>query len=447
MTQSARARLDAILDLGLEHAPATELAWLAAERARDAAFDAEVRALLEVQERVAAWGEHMGAAAASLGSVEGALAGIFDGLDAGLYDDGLTLDAAPQFQDEDEAVVGLGARPATAAAAAAPAAAAVAAPAAPAAAPRAEGRLLRLVRDNRAAQVLAAAAAVTVVVTAGLSAVRLSAPNADESATGSAASPAVAVSAAPAEPQAAAPMAQAPSPTAAPVSPDAPLLDGLELRQQAAEDQEAHAELHAEADDAVPLQEGARAIGGEAHGQLGAMGGAPPGQPAPIVAAAPPVARAAAPTSTSSSVGTARPSGSAADTVAFEDSYYARGRSAPSSPRSATGGSSGASAPAEAVAPAPPAPVAPEPAPRYRTWAALRPALEACLQAGHEVRVEVQRGTGAVRVIAAPSASAAELRCVRDAASASAIAPPPTVTRQLVATRRPSAAVSDTPSQ
>ena len=447
MTQPARARLDAILDLGLEHAPATELAWLAAERARDAAFDAEVRALLEVQGHVAAWGEHMGAAAASLGSVEGALAGIFDGLDAGLYDDGLTLDAAPQFQDEDEAVVGLGARPATAAAAAAPAAAAVAAPAAPAAAPRAEGRLLRLVRDNRAAQVLAAAAAVTVVVTAGLSAVRLSAPNAEESATGSAASPAVAVSAAPAEPQAAAPMAQAPSPTAAPVSPDAPLLDGLELRQQAAQDQEAHADLHAEADDAVPLQEGARAIGGEAHGQLGAMGGAPPGQPAPIVAAAPPVARAAAPTSTSSSVGTARPSGSAADTAAFEDSYYARGRSAPSSPRSATGGYSGASAPAEAVAPAPQAAVAAEPAPRYRTWAALRPALEACLQAGHEVRVEVQRGTGAVRVVAAPSASAAELRCVRDAASASAIAPPPTVTRQLVATRRPSAAVSDTPSQ
>ena len=111
MTQASttrRARLDALLDQGgLEQASAADRAWLTAERARDAGFDREVAALLRAEAHLREWGgQHT---VAGQGPDE-ALAGIFAGLDAGLFDDGLELDGAPQFADGEGDGVGLAAR-------------------------------------------------------------------------------------------------------------------------------------------------------------------------------------------------------------------------------------------------------------------------------------------------------------------------------------------------
>ncbi|MBK6811741.1 MAG: hypothetical protein IPG81_23185 [Sandaracinaceae bacterium] len=180
MTQASttrRARLDALLDQGgLEQASAADRAWLTAERARDAGFDREVAALLRAEAHLREWGGlHTGAGQGP----DEALAGIFAGLDAGLFDDGLELDGAPQFADGEGDVVGLAAR-----AAASPVTVAAEAPAAAAATvvPLQAKPRPTLLRDGRFMQLLAAAAAVVLVVTAGLSAVSTSSPDSSEGA-------------------------------------------------------------------------------------------------------------------------------------------------------------------------------------------------------------------------------------------------------------------------
>jgi hypothetical protein len=174
-TTARRARLDALLDQGgLEQASPADRAWLAAERAQDAGFDREVAALLRAEADLREWGgQHTGDGQGA----EEALAGVFAGIDAGLFDDGLEFDEAPKFADGEGDVVGLAPRaasPVTVAAEAPP----VAAAAAPAPAkPRPS-----LLRDGRFMQLLAAAAAVVLVVTAGLSAVSTSSPDESEGA-------------------------------------------------------------------------------------------------------------------------------------------------------------------------------------------------------------------------------------------------------------------------
>ncbi|MCA9578607.1 MAG: hypothetical protein KC668_24430, partial [Myxococcales bacterium] len=258
MNATRRERLDAILDAGLVHAPEEEQAWLAIEREADASFDAEVRELLALTDEVLAWGIRAAESGSASSPLDGALAAIFEGIDAGLYDDELRLDDAAGLADglagdpgdaEGMAPAATGVlRSGERLRAPRPVAPVAEAPAARAtsSATRAEssagaGRVVRLLRDNRLAQVLAAAAAVLVVVSAGFSAVSVVNRQPDASAIQGA------------------PMAAAPAPTVAPMPTAAPAAAAFEAPSAEAEPEAAPLEppapteaLAGETLDAVP---------------------------------------------------------------------------------------------------------------------------------------------------------------------------------------------------
>ena len=424
MTQAStarRARLDALLDQGgLEQASAADRAWLTAERARDAGFDREVEALLRAEAHLREWGgRHTGAGQGP----DEALAGIFAGLDAGLFDDDLALDEAPQFADGEGDVVGLAPR-----ALASPVTVAEALPAAvasAAAAPIQASPRPTLLRDGRFMQLLAAAAAVVLVVTAGLSAVSMSSPESSEGAVAfqpSAPAPTSAPSAAPAPTPA--PMLVMPSEPAAEQASPAAEADGQFFRDSPAEERATLA--------AAPAAQ--RPI-------VGGIGGA---------AVVDDLLRAPAPASasTGASAGASMSFGRGAATesadLAPQDAPppaqarpgYAAEAVAPATEPTGTAATRAARQPDGAVS-------AGEVA-RYTTQAAMQQAMARCVSAARVVTYEVARDTGTVRVLTATGASATERRCINLAAQQTRVTPAPGVARQQQVTLRP---VSDNSAQ
>jgi hypothetical protein len=288
-----------------------------------------------------------------------------------------------------------------------------------------------MLRDNRWAQGLAAAAAAALVLTAGLSAVSLSSPDQSESAVADSAAAPTSVAAVPelAEPAAAPLVAAAPAESAP--------MDALEVARDRASRSEAEAE-----DDVDALNEGA-------YGGARATGG---GAPSPQ----------GRPASASATTAMAARSSGALDDLAGAGSNPFFGAD-PADPEEAEDdsppqASRGAAASGVASAPAPVgrafAPEAPTaefadealspPAHRYTTWASLRPALVTCLGAGRSVTVGIARRSGVVSLLDAPAASSSELRCLRGVIGSSLISPAPTVSREVQVTRPAAAPVSGT---
>lgn len=408
-----RARLDAILDEGgLERASAADRAWLAAERAKDASFDREVAAALRAEAHLRDWGAHVRSAGqAPDQALDGVLDGILAGLDAGLYDDGLVFDAPPRFTDEEGEVVALGARPAAARASEAAAApAAVSAPLQPHATRRAP-------RDGRLMSYLAAAAALVLVVTAGVSMVRVSsAPQASESAVSlEASAPQAAPSAAPVAP----PSVVAPAPAAQPQ---------LERAEGAAGD------LYFASDDEARLRAGAgRAVGG--HGGEAPFDDAPPND-----------AQARRPAGSSSSAAPTSPAPAITRAAAQESVELLVMQDQAAAPP-VQRPTAGVVAPAEAEAPgstdasrgatasggASAATRAPS---RYTTQAAMQQAMSQCVTGQRVLTYQVASGTGLVRVLSAPGASQQELSCLSGVAARTTVTPAPGVARRQQVTLR-----------
>lgn len=413
MTQATtrRARLDALLDQGrLDQASAADREWLASERARDASFDHEVGALLRAEAHLREWGGRAGGAGQA---VEEALSGILAGLDAGLYDDDLDMDGPPRFADGDGDVVGL--------AAARPVSLASDAVAASAPGGQAQPRSIgsRVVRDGRFMQVLAAAAALVLVVTAGVSMVSVSsAPEASEGA--------VALEAPSAAPSsAAAPTAVAPAPAEnvpvaevefadqqrAPLEPAAPAaapLDGLAMTGgYGGEESRLHASPSRPSGSASGSSAGTLSADARPRTQTATSESAElmVGQPEP---APPPVVR---PTF-------------AAEAPAADDAVT---RGASRQP----GATSTASADIA-------------PAPRYTTQSAMQQAMNQCITAPRVVTYQVASRTGLVQVLSAPGAADAELSCLRGVAARTTVTPAPGVARRQQVTLR---AVSDRSAQ
>lgn len=411
MTQASttrRARLDALLDQGgLEQASAADRAWLTAERARDAGFDREVAALLRAEAHLREWGgQHT---VAGQGPDE-ALAGIFAGLDAGLFDDGLELDGAPQFADGEGDVVGLAAR-----AAASPVTVAAEAPAAAAATvvPLQAKPRPTLLRDGRFMQLLAAAAAVVLVVTAGLSAVSTSSPDSSEGA--------------------AARQPSAPAPTAAPM---------LVMPSEPAAVQASPA---AEAEDQFfrdPPAEERATLAAAPAAQRPMAGGT--GQPSvDDLLRAPAATMASIGASSGADVGYGRGVAAESAELAMEDAAPPPVRPTPAAAPASADQSTGAATTRSAARRPDGAVSAGVPA-RYTTQAAMQQAMARCVGAARVVTYEVARDTGTVRVLTAPGASATERRCINLAAQQTAVTPAPGVARQQQVTLRP---VSDNSAQ
>ncbi len=411
MTQASttrRARLDALLDQGgLEQASAADRAWLTAERARDAGFDREVAALLRAEAHLREWGgQHT---VAGQGPDE-ALAGIFAGLDAGLFDDGLELDGAPQFADGEGDVVGLAAR-----AAASPVTVAAEAPAAAAATvvPLQAKPRPTLLRDGRFMQLLAAAAAVVLVVTAGLSAVSTSSPDSSEGA--------------------AARQPSAPAPTAAPM---------LVMPSEPAAVQASPA---AEAEDQFfrdPPAEERATLAAAPAAQRPMVGGT--GQPSvDDLLRAPAATMASIGASSGADVGYGRGVAAESAELAMEDAAPPPVRPTPAAAPASADQSTGAATTRSAARRPDGAVSAGVPA-RYTTQAAMQQAMARCVGAARVVTYEVARDTGTVRVLTAAGTSATERRCLDLAAQQTAVTPPPGVARQQQVTLRP---VSDNSAQ
>jgi hypothetical protein len=411
MTQASttrRARLDALLDQGgLEQASAADRAWLTAERARDAGFDREVAALLRAEAHLREWGgQHT---VAGQGPDE-ALAGIFAGLDAGLFDDGLELDGAPQFADGEGDVVGLAAR-----AAASPVTVAAEAPAAAAATvvPLQAKPRPTLLRDGRFMQLLAAAAAVVLVVTAGLSAVSTSSPDSSEGA--------------------AARQPSAPAPTAAPM---------LVMPSEPAAVQASPA---AEAEDQFfrdPPAEERATLAAAPAAQRPMVGGT--GQPSvDDLLRAPAATMASIGASSGADVGYGRGVAAESAELAMEDAAPPPVRPTPAAAPASADQSTGAATTRSAARRPDGAVSAGVPA-RYTTQAAMQQAMARCVGAARVVTYEVARDTGTVRVLTAAGTSATERRCINLAAQQTRVTPAPGVARQQQVTLRP---VSDNSAQ
>lgn len=411
MTQASttrRARLDALLDQGgLEQASAADRAWLTAERARDAGFDREVAALLRAEAHLREWGgQHT---VAGQGPDE-ALAGIFAGLDAGLFDDGLELDGTPQFADGEGDVVGLAAR-----AAASPVTVAAEAPAAAAATvvPLQAKPRPTLLRDGRFMQLLAAAAAVVLVVTAGLSAVSTSSPDSSEGA--------------------AARQPSAPAPTAAPM---------LVMPSEPAAVQASPA---AEAEDQFfrdPPAEERATLAAAPAAQRPMAGGT--GQPSvDDLLRAPAATMASIGASSGADVGYGRGVAAESAELAMEDAAPPPVRPTPAAAPASADQSTGAATTRSAARRPDGAVSAGVPA-RYTTQAAMQQAMARCVGAARVVTYEVARDTGTVRVLTAAGTSATERRCINLAAQQTRVTPAPGVARQQQVTLRP---VSDNSAQ
>ena len=423
MTQASttrRARLDALLDQGgLEQASAADRAWLTAERARDAGFDREVAALLRAEAHLREWGgQHT---VAGQGPDE-ALAGIFAGLDAGLFDDGLELDGAPQFADGEGDVVGLAAR-----AAASPVTVAAEAPAAAAATvvPLQAKPRPTLLRDGRFMQLLAAAAAVVLVVTAGLSAVSTSSPDSSEGA--------------------AARQPSAPAPTSAAVPSTAPAPTAAPMLVMPSEPAAVQASPAAEAEDQFfrdPPAEERATLAAAPAAQRPMAGGT--GQPSvDDLLRAPAATMASIGASSGADVGYGRGVAAESAELAMEDAAPPPVRPTPAAAPASADQSTGAATTRSAARRPDGAVSAGVPA-RYTTQAAMQQAMARCVGAARVVTYEVARDTGTVRVLTAAGTSATERRCINLAAQQTRVTPAPGVARQQQVTLRP---VSDNSAQ
>lgn len=419
MTQAntaRRARLDALLDQGgLDQASAADREWLASERARDASFDHEVQGLLRAEAHLREWGTHMGGAGQT---ADEALSGILAGLDAGLYDDDLELDRPPRFADGDGDVVALGSRPASAVAVQPVEAVAAAGPAA---APSQLGAARpRILRDGRFMQVLAAAAALVLVVTAGLSMVSVSsAPGASESAVLT-------------EPRGPEPM-----PSAAPVAPPSVVAPSEPMPAAEAEFAD-DAQAHAASGAAAAPSDGRLMVGG-GYGGEGALSQASPSRPSGTA-----MGSSAGGVPAEARPHTQAPASETVELMAMQADApppVARPTFAAEAPAADDAATRGASRQPGATRTAS-ADIAP--APRYTTQSAMQQAMNQCITAPRVVTYQVASRTGLVQVLSAPGAAEAELSCLRGVAARTTVTPAPGVARRQQVTLR---AVSDRSAQ